>query len=433
MMHNLFMWIERMASLLVDRGWNAAWVRVLSTLFILLVLVGAAVAIYWIVRIVFRKILLTIKRRHGGYWPDVFLRRNLLSYVSYLFLVIVYGKAVPYIFEPIPDWIPFVTKILKLAGLYFVMSSAISSMWAVYDIRRAGKAETAVASKGLLQFVSIGIYFISAIVALSIIFNKAPGVLLGGLGAASAVLMLIFKDSITGLVAGVQISHNDMVRIGDWITMPSQNVDGDIIDISLTTVKVRNFDLTIVSIPTYMLITQSVQNWRGIKMASSRRMMKLIHIDLTSIRFCTAEEWERFAKMELLSPLFRMVGAESGKEIQAAEGESVVAVPRNETMTNVEVYMFYLEAYLRAHPHIRKGSDFSLMVRQMTVEDMGLPLQIYCFTDTCVWDKHEAIMSQITAYATAMVPYFGLSCYQRTAQPDNRQLDWMNGRPFQKS
>lgn len=431
-MHKLFVWIEQMSDLLVGKGWNLTWVKVLSTLFILVVLASAAVAIYWIVRIVFRKVLVAIKRKQGGYWPDVFLRRKLLSYISYLFLVIVYSKAVPYIFEPIPDWIPFVNKVMKLAGVYFVMQSVISIIWAVYDIRRAGRAETTVASKGLLQFVSIAIYFISAIVALSVIFNKAPGVLLGGLGAASAVLMLIFKDSITGLVAGVQISHNDMVRIGDWITMPSQNVDGDIIDISLTTVKVRNFDLTIVSIPTYMLITQSVQNWRGIKLASSRRMMKLLHIDLTSIRFCTPENWETFRQMEYLAPLFRV---ETGLLEPADDGSMPEScwVPKNNTMTNLEVYMFYMTAYLRSHPRIRKGDGFTLMVRQMTIDDMGLPIQIYCFTDTCVWEEHEAIMNQITAYATAMVPLFGLNCYQRTAQPDNRQLEWVNGKPVQKA
>lgn len=432
MMHKLFVWIEQMSDLLVGKGWNLTWVKVLSTLFILAILVSAAVAIYWIVRIVFRKVLVAIKRKQGGYWPDVFLRRKLLSYISYLFLVVVYSKAVPYIFEPIPDWIPFVNKVMKLAGVYFVMQSVISIMWAVYDIRRAGRTETTVASKGLLQFVSIAIYFISAIVALSVIFNKAPGVLLGGLGAASAVLMLIFKDSITGLVAGVQISHNDMVRIGDWITMPSQNVDGDIIDISLTTVKVRNFDLTIVSIPTYTLITQSVQNWRGIKLASSRRMMKLLHIDLTSIRFCTPENWETFRKVEYLAPLFR---EETGPVESAGEGAMSGSrwVPKNSTMTNLEVYMFYLTEYLRSHPRIRKGNGFTLMVRQLTIDDMGLPIQIYCFTDTCVWEEHEAIMNQITAYATAMVPLFGLNCYQRTAQPDNRQLDWADGQPMQKA
>lgn len=432
MMHKLFVWIEQMSDLLVGKGWNLTWVKVLSTLFILAILVSAAVAIYWIVRIVFRKVLVAIKRKQGGYWPDVFLRRKLLSYISYLFLVVVYSKAVPYIFEPIPDWIPFVNKVMKLAGVYFVMQSVISIMWAVYDIRRAGRTETTVASKGLLQFVSIAIYFISAIVALSVIFNKAPGVLLGGLGAASAVLMLIFKDSITGLVAGVQISHNDMVRIGDWITMPSQNVDGDIIDISLTTVKVRNFDLTIVSIPTYTLITQSVQNWRGIKLASSRRMMKLLHIDLTSIRFCTPENWETFRHVEYLAPLFR---EETGRVESAGEGAMLGSrwVPKNSTMTNLEVYMFYLTEYLRSHPRIRKGDGFTLMVRQMTIDDMGLPIQIYCFTDTCVWEEHEAIMNQITAYATAMVPLFGLNCYQRTAQPDNRQLEWVDGKPVQKA
>lgn len=453
MLHNLFEWVNRTGGLLVARGWDVRWVKVLGNLFVVLVLIAAAFAIYWIVRIVFRKILLGIKRRNGGYWPEVLLKRRILSHICYFILVTIYLKAVPYIFEGIPSWIPFVGTVLRLFALYFALRVVLGFIWSIYDIKQANRTDRPVAVKGLLQFITIVVYFISAIIAISIIVGKSPLVFIGGLSAASAVLMLVFKDSITGLVAGVQMSHNDMVRIGDWITMPSQGVDGNVIDISLTTVKVRNFDLTIVTVPTYALITQSVQNWRGIQQSDSRRMQRNIYIDITTIRFCTPEMWEKFRKVPYLESLFEDVPLSSDEPTARAFPASPAAAtgisssgpsnpgsgakdgvrPKDPGMTNVEVFMRYLEAYLGQHPHIRHSGEYTLLVRQLVVEDVGMPVQIYCYTDTSAWVKHEAIVTQVMAHAMAVVPLFELNVYQRTGQEDPRQLNWPDVRPVTKS
>lgn len=422
MLHLLFDWIYHLGDLLLQRGWNPTLVKIMSGLSVLLVLVAAAFGIYWLVRSIFHVVLTRIKRRKGGMWADVLLKRQTLSFICYFILVNVYKKAVPFIFDELDAWIPFMNKVFSLLALYFALRMVLGIMWTIYDFRKAVSPERTVALKGLIQFAGILIYFVSAIIAVSILVNKDPLVFIGGLSAASAVLMLVFKDSITGLVAGVQIQRNDMVRIGDWITMPSQGVDGNVVDISLTTVKVQNFDLTIVTVPTYALISQSVQNWRGIQQSESRRMQREIYVDLTTIHFCTAQMFEKFKGLKLLLPYLQ---EEEGKVAADASAKGVPAwdCVNAYCPTNVEVLMKYLELYLRNHPHIRKGEGFTLLVRQLPAQDVGMPIQIYCYTDTSAWVGHEAIVTGIMTHVAAMMPFFELNVYERSAQVDTRKVD----------
>lgn len=407
MLHALFVWLKSMGDLLVIKGWNASLVRVLSALFIIAVLVAAALGIYWFVRLVFHKILMGIKRKRHKKWPEIFIERKLLHYFCYFLLAVLYRKMVPYIFEELPGWIPFMGKLFSLVVLVFAMRVTTGFLWVFYDLYRVKMREQPIAMKGLIQFVCIGVYFCSAIIAISILIDRSPLVFIGGLSAASAVLMLVFKDSITGLVAGVQLARNDMVRIGDWITMPGQGVDGTVIDISLTTVKVKNFDLTVIMVPAYLLITQSVQNWRGLNVSGGRRIMRSVYIDMTRIQICTPAMLQQFALIPAL------------KEFMSRYADDTAALP----LTNVEVYMKYMEDYLRRHPDIQQGSDFYLLVRQLPAEDIGLPVQIYCYANTPVWKDYEAIATQIMAHALAVLPAFGLGIYERSAQPDLRELD----------
>ena len=415
MLHFLFDWIYHLGGLLESNGWNPALVKGLSGLSVLLVLVAAAIGIYWLVRWVFWFLLVRVRRHGAGLWAEVLLKRKTLSLVCYFVLVLVYKKAIPFIFDELSSWIPFMDKVFSLLALYFAMRMLISVLWTIYDLRKAVSFERTVAMKGLIQFVGILVYFLSGIVAVSIIVDKNPLVFIGGLSAASAVLMLVFKDSITGLVAGVQIQRNDMVRIGDWITMPAQGVDGNVMDISLTTVKVQNFDLTILTIPTYSLISQPVQNWRGIQLADSRRMKREIHLDLTTIRFCTAGMFEDFKRMRILQPYLQAEESKVKADAQekgAEEWDGANAY----CPTNAEVWMKYVELYLRHHPRIRKKKDFTLLVRQLPFEEVGMTVEIYCYTDTSQWVAHEAIVTSIMNHVVAVLPLFGLGIYQRQGQ-----------------
>ena len=297
--------------------------------------------------------------------------------------------------------------------MYFFLRALTGVIWTIFDIRQATIVNKTVAMKGLIQFITVIVYFIGGIVAVAILANKQPLAFIGGLSAASAVLMLVFKDSIVGLVAGVQISLNDMVRIGDWITMPSQGVDGNVTDISLTTVKVQNFDLTIISMPTAALISQSVQNWRGLQISGGRRIQRSIYVDFTSISFCDEAMLEKFGQIDLLHD-----SIEAGKTGKNAAGTAVRA-----GLTNVDVFMRYTEAYLRNHPRIHHEADFTLLVRQLPAGDEGLPIQVYCFTVTPEWLAYEAIASEVMSHLLAMLPFFGLRVYQRSAHPDTRSLE----------
>lgn len=414
MLRFLFDWIHDASDYLIQHGWNESLVNFLSGVFILAVLVASAFVVYWVVRIILKKILKTAYRRHPKAWIEVLLKRQTLSFICYFLLCLFYSKGIAYMFSELPAWIPFVTKVLKLLSLYFFLRALTGVIWTIFDIRQATIVNKTVAMKGLIQFITVIVYFIGGIVAVAILANKQPLAFIGGLSAASAVLMLVFKDSIVGLVAGVQISLNDMVRIGDWITMPSQGVDGNVIDISLTTVKVQNFDLTIISMPTAALINQSVQNWRGLQISGGRRIQRSIYLDLTSIEFCNDAMLEQFCKMDLLHDFIET--RRTGKNASGSAGKEI--------LTNVDVFMKYTEAYLRNHPKIHHESDFTLLVRQLPAGDDGLPVQVYCFTVTPEWVAYEAIASQVMSHLLAMLPFFGLRVYQRSALADTRNLAW---------
>lgn len=207
--------------------------------------------------------------------------------------------------------------------------------------------------------------------------------------------MLIFKDSILGLVAGVQLSANDMLRPGDWITMPKYGADGDVLEVSLTTVKVRNFDKTITTIPPYALVSDSFQNWRGMRETGGRRIKRSLYIDMTSVHFCTEEEKKHFVEKGWLTP-----------------EEATQAQPP----VNLRVFRDYLQNYLKQHPKVHK--ELMIMVRQMQPTPEGLPLEVYCFSDTTEWIKYESLQGEIFDHFIAMLPEFGLRVFQRPSGKD---------------
>ena len=244
----------------------------------------------------------------------------------------------------------------------------------------------------MINLVAIGI---GIILIISILIDQNAATILAGLGASAAVLMLIFKDSILGLVAGVQLSANDMLRPGDWITMPKYGADGDVLEVSLTTVKVRNFDKTITTIPPYALVSDSFQNWRGMRETGGRRIKRSIFIDMTTVHFCSDKEKIMFASRGWID------------EAQAKPETQVV---------NLYVFRNYLQNYLKEHPRTHK--ELMIMVRQMQPTSEGLPLEIYCFSNTTVWPEYEQIQGEIFDHILAVIPEFGLRIFQRPSGND---------------
>ena len=273
--------------------------------------------------------------------------------------------------------------------------------------------------KGYLQVVKIVIYIIATILIIATLMDRSPVILLSGIGAMAAVLMLIFQDTLLSLVASVQISSNDIIRVGDWIEMPQLNVDGDVIDIALHTVKVQNWDKTITTIPTKRFITDSFKNWRGMFESGGRRIKRSIFIDQNSIHFLTPEELEHLQQFNLLDDYLKKKQEELD-EWNRALGEKGRKPLNTRRITNIGTFRAYVEQYLKNHPHVHQ--EMLMVVRQQNLSAEGIPLEIWCFTNTTVFVQYEAIQSDIFDHLLAIMPEFGLRVFQSPSGADFQAL-----------
>ncbi|AWB57620.1 mechanosensitive ion channel domain-containing protein [Colwellia sp. Arc7-D] len=273
--------------------------------------------------------------------------------------------------------------------------------------------------RGLLQTVKLVASILTTILAVSLLMDKSPLILLSGLGALSAVLLLVFKDPILGLVAGIQLSANNMLAVGDWLEMPKYGADGDVVDIALTTVKVRNWDKTITTIPTYALISDSFKNWRGMSEAGGRRIKRSIHVEMSSVCFLSKEQLGELKKAQLLSDYIASTITEIEKENIDKKADMTV-IQNGRRMTNVGTFRKYLVSYLKNHPKIHQG--MTLIVRQLEPTNFGLPIEIYAFTNTTSWNAYEDIQSDIFDHIIAVLPAFSLRVHESPTGNDIRLL-----------
>lgn len=303
--------------------------------------------------------------------------------------------------------------ILTVALAASALLTAIDAVYERLDAERARQKPI----KGYLQLIKILIFVIAAILGIAALIDRSPLLLLSGLGAMTAVLMLVFKDTIMSFVAAVQLSSNDMLRVGDWLEMPSLNADGDVIDIALHTVKVQNWDKTITTIPTWRLINEPFKNWRGMSDSGGRRIKRALFLDQTSVRFLSDEERQRLRRLALIDDYLERKRAqlEAYNQVLLSEGKDPVNTRR---VTNLGTFRAYVTEYLRAHPGIHQ--DMTLMVRQLQPGATGLPLEIYCFTNTTAWADYESIQADIFDHLYAIVREFDLRVFQEPTGQDLR-------------
>ena len=377
----------------------------------LLVLV-AFIADFVVRRILTRLILRIVGR--AVHDLDVLLRPVVRSFTRVVPAVIIHQGI-----GGVPHLAPgFVTLVQNVAGAFMIVAVAIG-IGAGLDMANALYARSPRAHrrsiKGYLQVLKIVIYAIATILVIAALIDRSPLLLLSGLGALAAVLMLVFKDTILSLVASVQLNSNDMLRVGDWIEMPQVNADGDVIDIALHTVKVQNWDKTITTIPTWRLISESYRNWRGMQDSGGRRIKRSLLIDQTSARFLTEAERERMRRFLLIDDYLADKSAEmadwNAKLVEA--GRDPVNMRRS---TNIGAFRAYVQNYLENHPRIRQ--DMTLLVRQMQPTETGLPLEIYAFTATVAWAEYEAIQADIFDHLLAILPEFDLRLVQSRSGAD---------------
>ncbi|WP_206049250.1 mechanosensitive ion channel domain-containing protein [Novosphingobium sp. PC22D] len=310
-----------------------------------------------------------------------------------------------------PDKVVVVVQALTGAFIVYTIARALCDLLELANDAYELKPEAASRPiKGYIQVAKIVVYAAATILIVATLVGESPLILLSGLGALAAVLMLIFRDTILSLVASVQLRSNDMLRVGDWIEMPQLNADGDVIDISLHTVKVQNFDKTVTTIPTHLLVSDSYRNWRFMREWGGRRIKRAIPIDQTTIDFLDVQGWENLRRFRLLHEYMAAKEAEL-KEWNAANAREAGDEPVNKRRpTNIGTFRAYVIAYLRAHPHIAKRG--TLLVRQLEPSDQGLPLELYCFTDTIAWAEYESIQADIFDHLLAILPQFGLKVFQ---------------------
>jgi miniconductance mechanosensitive channel len=362
--------------------------------------------------------------RSSVQWDDALKRRKVFHRISHVIpaLVIYYGVGLYGVGSGgyLPERLVTVTQNVALAYVILTLTlAATSALTAGNEIYETYPVSRERPLKGIIQVLQIVVWIIGAILIVSQLMDESPTLLLSGVGAMTAVLLLVFKDTILGLVASLQLTANDMVRVGDWIEMPAYGADGDVMEVALHTVKVQNFDKTITTIPTYKLIAESFKNWRGMSEAGGRRIKRAIHIDQSSIRFLTDDEVERLERFVLLRDHIGLKRRELEEAAEALGEDGNDAVNRRR-LTNVGVFRAYVKSYLHSHPELR--GDMTVLVRQLKPGPDGLPIEIYCFTNTTEWLAYEDIQSDIFDHILAIMPEFGLRLFQKPTGADLGRL-----------
>lgn len=307
--------------------------------------------------------------------------------------------------------------------LFYLLLSIFALLDFLEDILRPSSRKRNIPIRGIFQSIKLIAALITIILIISVLIDKSPLILFSGLGAMTAVLSLVFKDTILGFVAGIQLSANDMLAVGDWLEMPKFGADGDVVDISLTTVKVRNWDNTITTIPAYSLIADSFKNWRGMTESGGRRIKRAIYIDATSVTFLQSDDITRLRRAALLSDYIEKTIAEIEAENEHA-GVDLSSPVNGRRLTNLGTFRAYLRMYLKQHKSIH--NNMTQIVRQLAPEAQGIPLEIYAFSNDTSWSNYEAIQSDIFDHIFAVIPEFGLRIYQAPSGYDMQQINTRN-------
>jgi len=397
-------------------GTTAVWVvRLLS---ILAVIILAYVADRITKRILI-KIVEQFARRSKTKLDDILLKHNFFKQMSHLAPAIVIYNMAPVVLAGTDSTIAITQRVVFIYMLIVGVVIINALLNSVSEIYETFEVSSRVSIRSFIQAAKILFFLVLGIIILSVIIDKSPAFFFGGLGAMAAVLMLVFKDSILGFVAGIQMSANQMVRIGDWIEMPKYGADGDVIDIALTTVKVRNWDKTVTTIPAYAMISDSFKNWRGMSESGGRRIKRAVYIDMTSIQFCTHQMLDKFKRFQYITEYIER------KRKELAEYNAVKQVDDSELvngrrLTNIGTFRAYLVSYLRNHPKIHQ--DMTFLIRQLAPTDHGLPLEIYVFSNDQRWANYEAIQSDIFDHILSVIPEFELRIFQNPTGSDFQYL-----------
>ena len=379
-----------MNEILIDWGIDPKLANMFDETIIAVLMIGVSIGLDYLCQAIFVGGMRRYTKRAPHQWNTLLMKRKVVHHLIHVLPGILVYFLLPLAFvrgKEILDFSQKICAVYIIAAILFTINGLLLVMLDVYNAKDKQKSRP---MKGFVQVLQVLLFFIGGIIIIAVLLDKSPMTLFAGLGASAAVLMLVFKDSILGFVAGVQLSANDMLRIGDWISLPNDTANGTVEEITLNTVKIRNWDNTISTVPPYTLVNNSFQNWRGMQESGGRRVNKNIYLDMTTLKFCTPDMLDVIRKDV---PLMA--------DYQPAEGE----VP-----TNAQLYRIYIERYLRSLPVVNQ--DLDLIISQKEPTTYGVPVQVYFFSRNKVWKEYERIQSDIFDHLLVMVGKFDLKLYQ---------------------
>lgn len=405
-------WMEQM-------GLTAQYAEWGKNIIVFILILVLAIIVDKVTKQVLLRVVSRLTRKTKSNWDDMILARRVFHRLAHLAPAIVIYYLIPVALKDTPVLLELLQGATKIYIAIVVLLSLDSFLNALNDIYSTYEISKTKPIKGYIQVVKIVFYSVVAIIIISILIGKSPFTLLAGLGAMTAVLLLIFKDTILGLVGSVQLSANDMVRVGDWISMPDFKADGIVQEITLATVKVQNWDKTISTIPTYSMITNSFQNWRGMEESDGRRIMRAIKLDQNTIRFLKKEDLEKLKKVQIIGEYLDKKQKELEEYNEKNKIDNSVLV-NGRRQTNIGVLRAYLMEYLKRHPSINE--EMLILVRQLEPGETGLPIQLYCFSREQAWANYEVVQADIFDHLLAVLPEFGLKVFQNPTGDDLRSL-----------
>lgn len=402
---------EKIALYLMDKGYTIS-----NGMAMLMVFLSTTLILYPVIKILFFYIKNKLKNKSDffNYLDDNFFFNRLYNLI---FLIIISGLAIGISSHYVDNYSQFIESLFKiLIAVFSVLCIyAFLNSIEIYFKKKTSLFKS-IPIKGIIQTTKIVVWIVASLFIISFLIGKSPAFLLSSLGAASAIIMLIFKDAILGFVAGIQLSANKMLSVGDWLEMPQYEADGEVIDITLTTVKVSNWDNTISTIPAYSLISDSFKNWKGMQESGGRRIKRSILIDTTSVRFVDSQLFDKLSQIDVIKNYL----SEKIQEVELSNTEPDISDINNRRLTNLGTFRAYLEQYLINNPNIHDG--FMIMVRQLAPNEHGVPLEIYCFSNDIRWAVYEKIQSDVFDHIFAILPLFELRVYQSPTSFDVRSL-----------
>lgn len=386
--------VQKIGELLISLGVGEGYVDFMQQL----VLIGTVVIVAYIAEKICRKCVVPVVRKvtlkTHSIWDDHLLGDSVMDNVCHLVFPVVVSAVAPVVLGDESAALPLLKDICWIYITIVTVKLICSVFSALYAISCEHEKYKHHSLKAFYQMLKLVVICIGVIVVISTLIHKNPIAILTGLGAGTAVLMLVFQDTIKGLVAGVQLTANDMLRPGDWIAMPKYGADGSVMEVTLTTVKVKNWDNTVTTVPPFALVNDSFQNWRGMFESGGRRVKRSINIDMNTVRFCTAEEYASIKDQ----PWMKNFVPTGGKEV------------------NLHIFRHYLEEYIRKHPKVHK--EQTMMVRQLQPTAQGLPLELYFFSADTAWIKYEELQAEVFDHLLAVMPEFGLKVFQSPSGKD---------------